>query len=82
MIQSLLPKEEEEKLKAIFFDLDKNGCGQLDQNELKKELSNIYGRQRAESIVQRIFHTIDRDNSGKISFEEFKLGFVEKQLLL
>ena len=33
-------------------------------------------------MVHRIFQTIDRDNSGRISFEEFKVGFVEKELLL
>ena len=52
-----------------FFDGDKNGY--LDMNELKYLLCNR-GEKVSEAEVEKFFKSLDKNNDGKITLDEFK----------
>lgn len=52
-----------------FFDGDKNGY--LDMNELKYLLCNR-GEKLSEAEVEKFYKSLDKNNDGKITLEEFK----------
>lgn len=52
-----------------FFDGDKNGY--LDLNELKYLLCNR-GEKLSEAEVEKFFKSLDKNNDGKITLDEFK----------
>lgn len=82
MISKLLPKDEEKRLRDMFTLIDEDGNGNLDQDELLRGMTQLYGEQKAKQEVKRIFEIADTDQSGCIDFSEFKMAFVQKELLL
>lgn len=83
MIQNLLPKDEEKRLKDMFLQIDTDKSGQIDRDELLEGMAKLHGSSvKAKDEVDRIFQYADADGSGKISFSEFKSAFVQKELLL
>ena len=61
---------------GVFSRLDIDGSGQLDANEIrhmlkKGELSNL-GLAPTDSEIDKIFKAIDKDKSGKVSYDEFR----------
>ena len=73
-----LSPEEEEKVKKEcreeFDKLDTDKSGMLDKNEfrilLEKVAQNVGGTPAKEEEFDEAFKEFDKDNSGKISFEE------------
>ena len=43
MVQNMVSKEEEQRLRKVFINLDKDGDGHLDYEELLKGLTKLYG---------------------------------------
>ena len=82
MIQSLMPQEEENRLREMFQQYDIDGDGTLEREEILEGMTKIYGEEKAIIEVDRIFCIADQDGSGKIDFTEFKTAFVQKELLL
>jgi calcium-dependent protein kinase len=83
MIENILPKDEEQRLRNMFMQMDEDGNGDLDKEELLAGLVQVYGdEEKAKAEVDRIFEIGDVDGSGTIDFSEFKLAFVKKELIL
>eukprot|EP01089_Gocevia_fonbrunei_P001444 TRINITY_DN1132_c0_g1_i6.p1 TRINITY_DN1132_c0_g1~~TRINITY_DN1132_c0_g1_i6.p1 ORF type:complete len:324 (-),score=77.65 TRINITY_DN1132_c0_g1_i6:292-1263(-) len=60
---------------AKFRQVDRDGSGHLDPNELKEVLSMTSGRKMADGLLTRFVNmqmsTLDKDKSGTLDFEEF-----------
>ena len=56
-------------LHKLFCELDYDGSGGIDREELRKGLSN-YGYAISASAVNVLFQKIDEDNSGTVEFSE------------
>jgi len=65
-------EEEETQLKEVFDDLDADGSGQLDSNELI-EGARLWGLNPTRQEVEEAWMHVDMDNSGSLSFDEFKM---------
>lgn len=82
MTQSMVSKEEEQRLRKVFLQLDNDGNGYLEYDELLKGLTAIYGADYAKEETNRIFALVDVDHSGKIDFSEYLQASVDKDELL
>ena len=68
---------------GVFQRIDIDGNGQLDTNEIKQvlkkgELNNL-GLSPTDKDIDIMFKQLDRDGSGKISYDEFKACVLHKQ---
>jgi len=68
MISKMLPKEEEKRLRDMFTQIDEDGDGTLDRDEILRGMIMLYGEEKALTEVDRIFSVADTDQSGKIDF--------------
>jgi Ca2+-binding EF-hand superfamily protein len=63
--------------RSVFQAVDKDGSGQIDVNELSEAMNNISeeaGIDRpSEETVQDMMKTLDTDQSGRLSYDEFKV---------
>ena len=55
-----------------FADIDINGDGKLDRSEIKLLLRNMLGFEPDEFLLNDMISTIDTDNDGNISEDEFE----------
>jgi len=70
-----------EDLSAMFSNIDKNGDGLLDQDELTHFLlSQGYGKHNAPSKAAEIMEKLDVDKDGELNIEEFEAAWVDFQL--
>jgi len=67
---------DDEELKAVFYQADTDLSGEIDREELSSALFTIGYRIKLEDY-NAIFDEVDHDNSGSITFEEFKV-FISK----
>lgn len=68
-------------LKEIFFSIDEMGKGYLDADDLKyffEKNGFPVNKDQVISIIKRL----DRDNDGKIGFEEFKFAIYDNDIVL
>ena len=71
----LQSKEEEEKLKATFRELDRNGDGTLEKDELiKGYVRTGVGRKEATKIVNNLLAIADVNKDGRISYSEYLMA--------
>jgi calcium-dependent protein kinase len=75
-------KDEKEELLKTFKSLDLDHDGQLTKQELTYGYSKIMGKTEAEKEVERIFKTIDINNTGAIDFTEFCMATANRQKVL
>merc|ERR1711976_127490 len=75
-------KEEKDELLKTFKSLDLDHDGQLTHEELMIGYSKLMGQDEAQKEVDRIFATIDVNNTGAIDFTEFLLATVNHRKLL
>jgi len=71
-----------QKLTEIFKQLDESGEGLLSKDELKKGYKKFFNDKITDSEFDQIMKTIDQDNSGQISIEEFIRATVDYENLV
>lgn len=72
--QHSLEQVNQEKLKAMFMKIDKNGNGLLDIDEFENFLKGL-GLNISEKERNLVFKSVDTNNSGQITFEQFQHYF-------
>jgi Ca2+-binding EF-hand superfamily protein len=64
-------KFQDDELLYAFKKFDLNGTGYISVGELKQVLANI-GQNFSEQEIARMIASVDKDNDGKLNFEEFR----------
>lgn len=82
MVNFMINKEEQKRLEDLFRQLDINGDGMLQYDELLIGLKQIYGDAVGLEECKRIFQAVDTDDSGEIGFQEFMQASTSKEKLL
>ena len=83
MVQNMMSNEEEKRLRSVFINLDIDGDGLLDRNEIEQGLTKLnYSKSHIKKECNRIFESVDVDKSGRIEFSEFLQASVDKESLL
>jgi calcium-dependent protein kinase len=65
-----------------FKSLDKDNDGVLSKKEIMEGLCEKLGPEEAEREAQRIFDSVDFDNSGMIDYSEFVVATLDQRKLL
>jgi sodium/potassium/calcium exchanger 2 len=68
-------------VRATFDQIDEDGNGVIDLDELLKLLQR-FDRAATEEEAQMIFHDLDTDGDGSISFDEFQTWYVSSEMRL
>lgn len=66
----------------MFKSLDKNGDGKLSKEEVKDGYMAHYGKLISDEEVDRMFESVDTDNSGYIDYTEFIVASINEKKLL
>lgn len=69
-------KEEKTRLYKIFKDLDKDGDGQLDKEEIKASYAKSAKGANSDEEIDQMFNKLDVNGTGRIDFTEFLLATV------
>jgi uncharacterized membrane protein len=70
-------QEEQAKLESLWAQLDQDGSGALDKNEVAEVMKSM-GKPVDAAGLEAAMQEIDKDGSGEVEFEEF-LGWWQKQ---
>ncbi|GMI45399.1 hypothetical protein TrCOL_g1582 [Triparma columacea] len=65
---------EASKLRSVFSEIDSDGSGQINTEELGKALDKL-GYKLPKSEIAKILTKVDKDESGEVSFDEFHTFF-------
>lgn len=66
--------DQKAKVLEEFKKLDKDGSGQLDHNEVKKALKEMYASidlRLSDADIDHMIATVDKNKDGKVNIEEF-----------
>ena len=75
----LISKSEQERLAKIFKALDENGDGQLSKDEILGGYEEHFGKHLDEDELDRLFTSVDVDNSGFIDYSEFIMATMNEK---
>lgn len=70
-------KKEEEDLRDLFKQFDKEKKGQITKDVFFQKLCELYGENDGRDICERIFAQLDLDGSGEISYDEFLSAMID-----
>ena len=59
------------ELQAEFKELDADGSGELDVDEVTALVQKVFGGDVSAEVVQACFEQMDEDKSGEVDFDEF-----------
>jgi len=85
IVCQLLPKEENDRLKASFQALDRDSDGKITKEELLFGFKKIYSHLKDENIQKEVdmaFARADIDGDGCIDFSEWQISCVNKDQIL
>jgi len=77
----MLSKQKKEELAKVFKAFDINGDGRLSMEEVKKGYLDHYGKIVSDDEVEKMFKSVDSDNSGFIDYTEFVIAAMNEQEL-
>jgi len=77
----MLSKTKKEELAKVFKAFDKNGDGRLSMDEVKQGYLDHYGKVMSDDEVEKMFKSVDSDNSGFIDYTEFVVAAMNEQEL-
>jgi len=75
----MLSKQKKEELAKVFKAFDKNGDGRLSMEEVKQGYLDHYGKVVSDDEVEKMFKSVDSDNSGFIDYTEFVIAAMNEQ---
>jgi len=82
IVNQLMSKQERGELLNLFQVWDKNGDGVLSRDEILEGYKANYGELNAEDEVDQIMKKIDLDGNGYIDYNEFLVGFMNRNKIL
>jgi len=77
----MLGKQKKEELAKVFKAFDKNGDGRLSMDEVKQGYLDHYGKVVSDDEVEKMFKSVDADNSGFIDYTEFVVAAMDSEEL-
>jgi calcium-dependent protein kinase len=77
----MLSKNKKEELAKVFKAFDKNGDGRLSMDEVKQGYLDHYGKVVSDDEVEKMFKSVDSDNSGFIDYTEFVVASMNAEEL-
>jgi Ca2+-binding EF-hand superfamily protein len=75
----LISKQEKDNLARVFKAFDKNGDGKLSMEEVKIGYMEHYGRVMSDEEIEKMFRSVDTDNSGFIDYSEFVVAAMNEK---
>lgn len=75
-----ITQQERHELSKIFFEIDNDGSGLIEVQELIEFFRAKYPQYKEQKIIE-IVQNIDKNNSGKIDFNEFITAMAKKSHL-
>ena len=70
-------KNEEERYEELFAEFDINSDGVLDKDEVKAMMTDAFGYEPVDLVVNEMIASVDTDHNGVIDFDEFKTLLAE-----
>jgi len=77
----MLSKSKKEEMAKVFKAFDKNGDGRLSMDEVKSGYLEHYGKIISDDEVEKMFKTVDSDNSGFSDYTEFVVAAMNEDEL-
>ncbi len=75
-------KKEEEELKQVFKEFDKEGKGVISREDFIETIDRLYGDVISLELMNEFYSNIDLDNSGSISYNEFLTSVIDSKKIL
>ena len=93
LVQYMATKEDKQRLNKVFKQIDINHDGLLTLDELQEGINSsfhlilkgynkVFGLSLEMSEIERIFKSIDTDNSGTIEYSEFVAASIDRKKML
>ena len=71
-ITARLSAAQVEMCRDVFEEIDEDGSGKIDMDEMSKAMQMLTGTYPSRRLVRTMFKAVDDDDSGEIDFNEFK----------
>ena len=68
-----MPKAEQDLCEETFEEIDEDGSGTIDMEELSRAMHVLTGQYPSRRMVKAMFQTVDDDDNGAINLDEFKI---------